>query len=156
MIFTGVVTNVSEDEESFESCLDLNKLKGRKKHPRRKKLDLDKVQMNFRCGWEECDYESTQIKDYLSHVSEHVNNLWTEEWQSNEKSMYITVFCTIFLSKCFCKFLEWFTCLWKNCTFQSKCEVKSTTHVNFHAYHSRLKCVGQAVLDLCEIPVRTL
>lgn len=49
--------------------------------------------------------------------------------------------------------LEWFTCLWKNCTFQSSCEVKSTTHVNFHAYHTRLKCVGQSVLNLYEIPV---
>lgn len=48
---------------------------------------------------------------------------------------------------------EWFTCLWNNCTFQSSCEVKSTTHVNFHAYHTRLKCVGLAVLSLCEIPV---
>lgn len=50
---------------------------------------------------------------------------------------------------------EWFTCLWNNCTFQSNCEVKSTTHVNFHAYHTRLKCVGLAVLNLCEIPVCT-
>lgn len=33
--------------------------------------------------------------------------------------------------------------------------MKSTTHVNFHAYHTQLKCVGLAVLSLCEIPVCT-
>jgi len=55
----------------------------------------------------------------------------------------------------FCLCSEWFSCFWNNCTFQSNCEIKSTTHVNFHAYHTRLKYIGLAVLQLCEIPVRT-
>lgn len=33
--------------------------------------------------------------------------------------------------------------------------MKSTTHVNFHAHHTWLKCVGAAVLTLAEIPVCT-
>lgn len=58
-----------------------------------------------------------------------------------------------FLYIFFLKFSEWFSCLWNNCTFQSNCEVKSTTHVNFHAYHTRLKCVGLAVMDQTKVPV---
>ncbi|XP_025425681.1 histone H4 transcription factor-like isoform X2 [Sipha flava] len=128
-----VVTNSFDDTASYESSLDLNNLKKRMKQPSRiKKLDLDKVEMNFSCAWEECDYESSHINDYFYHVSGHVDYLWTEEWQSNKD--------------------KWFTCLWNSCTFQSHCEVKSTTHVNFHAYHTRLKCIGLAVLTLCEIP----
>ncbi|VVC30930.1 Zinc finger C2H2-type [Cinara cedri] len=129
-----VVTNTSSNETaSYESSLDLNNLKERKKQCSRKKiLDLDQINMKFKCGWTECDFESSSIKVYLKHVSHHVNNLWTEEWQSNKD--------------------RWFSCLWNNCTFQSNCEVKSTTHVNFHAYHTRLKCIGLAVLFHWEIP----
>lgn len=129
-----VVTNNSDDTESYKSSLDLNNLKKSKmQQPRKKKLDLDRVKMNYTCRWGECNYyESSCIKDYLQHVAEHVDYLWTEEWQSNKE--------------------KWFICLWNNCKFQSNCEVKSTTHVNFHAYHTRLKCVGLAVLNLCEIP----
>jgi len=71
--------------------LDLNDLNNRKKKlPRKEKLNLDKVKMNFDCGWEECDFESSCIKDYFEHVSDHVNYLWTEEWQSNSQSMSIS------------------------------------------------------------------
>jgi len=128
-----IVTNSDVDLSSYESSLDLNDLNNKKKKlPRKEKLNLDKVKMNFNCGWEECDFESSCIKDYFEHVSDHVNYLWTEEWQSNSQ--------------------KWFSCFWNNCTFQSNCEIKSTTHVNFHAYHTRLKCIGLAVLQLSEIP----
>lgn len=65
-----------------------------KQPSRKKKLDLDKVEMNFSCAWEECDYESSNIKDYFYHVSKHVDHLWTEEWQSNKDSMlfYLVLF----------------------------------------------------------------
>lgn len=43
--------------------------------------------MSFKCGWDECYYESSSVKDYFKHVSNHVNNLWNEEWQSNKDSM---------------------------------------------------------------------
>lgn len=90
MIITGIVTNGSDDEASFESSLDLNKIKELKKHrPRKKKLDLDQIKMSFCCGWKECDYKSSCVKDYFLHVSEHVDHLWTEEWQSNKESMSI-------------------------------------------------------------------
>lgn len=88
LIQIGVVTNSSDDTASSESSLDLNDLKKCKKQPfKRKKLDLDKVKMSFSCMWEECDYRSSSIKDYSHHVSEHVDHLWTEEWQSNKDSM---------------------------------------------------------------------
>lgn len=86
-IETGIVTNSSDDLESLESSLDLNNLKEYKKQqPRKKKFKLDNVEMNFNCGWVECVYESSSIKDYFNHVSDHVDYLWTEEWQSNKES----------------------------------------------------------------------
>lgn len=90
LIKIGVVTNSSDDTALFESSLDLNKLKKcKKKHPRKKKLDLDKEKMNYNCGWKECFFESSCIREYLIHVSEHVDYLWTEEWQSNKESIFI-------------------------------------------------------------------
>ena len=87
----GVVTNNSDDTESYKSSLDLNNLKKSKmQQPRKKKLDLDRVKMNYTCRWGECNYyESSCIKDYLQHVAEHVDYLWTEEWQSNKESVLV-------------------------------------------------------------------
>lgn len=45
--------------------------------------------MSYCCRWVECDYESTEIKDYLRHVAQHVDYLWTEEWQGNKESMLV-------------------------------------------------------------------
>lgn len=53
--------------------------------------------MSFRCAWEDCDYESSIIKDYYYHVSEHVDYLWTEEWQSNKDSMSYLAFVLIII-----------------------------------------------------------
>jgi len=86
----GVVTNNSDDTESYKSSLDLNNLKEcKKQQPRKKKLDLDGVKMNYCCRWAECYHESTVIKEYLQHVAQHVDYLWTEEWQDNKESMLV-------------------------------------------------------------------
>lgn len=88
MLKIGVVTNNSDDTESYKSSLDLNNLKECKiQQPRKKKLDLDRVKMNYYCRWGDCDYEISCLKSYFHHVSEHVDYLWTEEWQSNKESM---------------------------------------------------------------------
>jgi len=72
--------------------LDLNNLKEfKKQQPRKKKLNLDQVKMNFNCEWLECVYESPSINDYFNHVSEHVNYLWTEEWQGNKESKFFFI-----------------------------------------------------------------
>lgn len=150
----GVVTNSSDDTASYESSLNLNNLKKSKKQRTKKmKFNFDDINVIYSCDWSECDYNSSHLKEYFNHISNHVNILWTEEWQSNRESITIILLLKkkYFINKFL--FLEWFTCLWKNCTFQSHCEVKSTTHVNFHAYHTRLKCIGVALLNLCEIPV---
>lgn len=90
MLKIGVVTNYSDDTESYKSSLDLNNLKECKmQHPKKKKLDLDGVKMNYCCRWEECVYESSCIKSYFGHVSDHVDYLWTEEWQGNNESMSV-------------------------------------------------------------------
>lgn len=44
--------------------------------------------MTYSCGWDECDYESSCIKDYFFHVSGHVDHLWVEEWQGNKDSKF--------------------------------------------------------------------
>lgn len=88
MFKIGVVTNNSDDTESYKSSLDLSNLKEYKmQQPRKKKLDLDQVKMRYCCRWGDCDYEISSLKDYLQHVGEHVDYLWTEEWQSNKESM---------------------------------------------------------------------
>lgn len=93
MIKIGVVTNSSDNLSSYESSLDLNNLKEfKKQRPRKKKLDLNTVKMNFNCGWEECDYKSSCVKNYFYHVSEHVDHLWNEEWQSNKASMSVSYY----------------------------------------------------------------
>lgn len=88
MFKIGVVTNSSDDDTaSFESSLNLNNLKKcKKQQTRKKKLDFN--QMTYSCGWDECDYESSSIKDYFLHVSGHVDHLWVEEWQGNKDSRF--------------------------------------------------------------------
>lgn len=96
-IHIGVVTNSLNDSASYESSLNLNDLKEcKKKIPRKGKLNLAKVKMNFNCRWKDCTYDSSTIRDYFLHVSMHVDYLWTEEWQYNDESKSALVSVTFF------------------------------------------------------------
>ncbi|XP_033608702.1 histone H4 transcription factor-like isoform X2 [Cryptotermes secundus] len=49
-----------------------------------------------------------------------------------------------------------YVCLWEKCGFESADSSEITRHVNFHSYHTKLKCIGSNILARSGLPICTL
>lgn len=73
--------------------MDLNNLKeSKKQHTKKVKFNIDDIHAVYNCDWNECDYKSSHLNEYFNHISDHVDILWTEEWQSNRESITVILF----------------------------------------------------------------
>ena len=81
---------------------------------------LDKIKFNLKCEWSgECDKVFSTMDSFLDHVDEHLENANTN-----------------------------FECKWKDCDTDSfEDESSFKRHVRFHAFHTKLKYIGQNVLE---------
>jgi hypothetical protein len=46
-----------------------------------------------------------------------------------------------------------YVCLWEQCGFESADSNEITRHVNFHSYHTKIKCIGSNILARSRLPV---
>jgi hypothetical protein len=46
-----------------------------------------------------------------------------------------------------------YACFWGPCVFKSMDFNEITRHVNFHSYHTKLKCIGSNILARSGLPV---
>ncbi|XP_023723131.1 histone H4 transcription factor-like [Cryptotermes secundus] len=46
-----------------------------------------------------------------------------------------------------------YVCLWEQCGFESADSNEITRHVNFHSYHTKVKCIGSNILARSKLPV---
>jgi hypothetical protein len=46
-----------------------------------------------------------------------------------------------------------YACLWRQCGFESADSNEIMRHVNFHSYHTKLKCIGSNTLARLRLPV---
>jgi hypothetical protein len=46
-----------------------------------------------------------------------------------------------------------YACLWESCGFQSSDPKEIVRHVNFHSFHTKIKCIGSNILAQSGQPV---
>jgi hypothetical protein len=46
-----------------------------------------------------------------------------------------------------------YACLWGPCDFESVDSSELMRHINYHSYHTKLKCIGSNILARSRLPV---
>ncbi|XP_014300455.1 histone H4 transcription factor [Microplitis demolitor] len=128
---------------------------------RRLKVHLKKEVLNLICEWKDCQYTSTDVERYVHHVANHVSDLDVkilsninnnynsdksdadESNKNNEdneddqddiddKGVYV--------------------CKWKHCQYENDSIPDIIKHVNYHSYHTKLKCIGSNIRARIKLP----
>uniref|UniRef100_A0A8C6SYD1 Histone H4 transcription factor n=1 Tax=Neogobius melanostomus TaxID=47308 RepID=A0A8C6SYD1_9GOBI len=88
-----------------------------------------KTTLNLECEWGSCEEVYHETESFCKHVESHLNTLSiTEEDEEEEEGIH--------------------NCLWRECGFcSSEGTEELRRHVFFHCFHTKLKQLGQQVLD---------
>lgn len=100
--------------------------------------------MQLECEWDKCSFETTdERKTYNNHVHDHLVPL-----------SKITQFKTRLLLNNWNSILadEQLTCQWNLCKFDTDDRVELLRHLDYHAYHTRLKTFGLGLVNVISIP----
>uniref|UniRef100_A0A1B6MJB9 C2H2-type domain-containing protein n=1 Tax=Graphocephala atropunctata TaxID=36148 RepID=A0A1B6MJB9_9HEMI len=129
-------THMSDDEndngldsDSDDSILSgLNK--GPNQNPRRKK-PLGPFELQFKCEWKKCTYETDNDSKFHVHVSYHIPDLEIKTLGNGE---------------------EVYMCLWAECNYLTGGVNEIQRHVTYHSYHTKLKNIGEKVVEEWNLP----
>ncbi|KAL7643321.1 UNVERIFIED_CONTAM: hypothetical protein RMT77_006613 [Armadillidium vulgare] len=81
----------------------------------------------LKCEWNMCVVTMQKMEKFLFHVAEHVASV--NEIPSNEG----------------------YLCLWRACCFATQSKAEFDRHVYFHAFHSKIKGIGEIVMKHYEL-----
>lgn len=100
---------------------------------KRRKLgvQLKSERFDLACEWKGCTYSTEKIDCFNKHVANHVTEL--EIRVTSEGEVY--------------------ACLWSGCIYETDVDVDVKRHLNYHAFHSKLKCIGTNVRGRTKLPV---
>ncbi|TRY70594.1 hypothetical protein TCAL_07329 [Tigriopus californicus] len=84
------------------------------------------------CEWEACsEPASSNLLEYLSHVSGHLKDVTVRLTESGDSSTVDRVF----------------VCLWQECGFETPRAREMIRHINYHAYHTKIKWLGRMAIE---------
>lgn len=115
------------------------------------KRRIQKRALKLGCEWASCQESFSQMEPFCKHVEDHLTGLnQEEEAEAGEFTSCLDVpqarSALLLLTLCFGP--EERSCLWRDCGF---CSVDGfeelRRHVLFHCCHTKLKQLGQQVLD---------
>ena len=89
----------------------------RKKYFKDEKLVLD-------CEWDDCDESFSLVTEFVEHVSRHVTEAEVRGPGAEADTEDV------------------FGCLWAECGFESPSSEEMVRHINFHSFHTKIKCHG--------------
>ena len=96
-------------------------------------------------------YSTNQCSTFIvSAVTRHHRNSWTIQ------EIYSTYKINVHILKNLkpdVHFAGVYACLWESCGFQSSDPKVIVRHVNFHAFHTKIKCIGSNILAQSRHPV---
>ena len=72
------------------------------------------------CEWEDCDHYSDCVVQFSNHVTSHVTQAEIRHLEEEDV----------------------FACLWAECGFESPSSEEMVRHINFHSFHTKIKCHG--------------
>lgn len=116
--------NTDSEFDSVSEC-------GKKR--RRQGTQMKNEDLNLICAWKDCSFPPcSMMTSFVEHVSQHLNNITVKVTDNND---------------------EVYVCQWKDCVFQTSGTDEITRHVNFHSFHTKLKCIGSNIRQRIKLPV---
>ena len=110
------------------------KAKSLKKDPvnclKRRQLFRDEF-LELRCEWKDCLVQESRMEDFMRHVAGHCKDA---EVRHNPPPLFDT-----------------FACLWQSCGFETINSHEMVRHINFHSFHTKIKCHGQNMLQVNQV-----
>ena len=97
---------------------------------KRRQLFRDEF-LDLQCEWKNCSKKDSRMEDFMKHVSQHVVQA---EVIHNPPPLS-----------------DSFACLWNLCGFETINSQEMVRHINFHAFHTKVKCHGKNMLTINEI-----
>ena len=94
---------------------------------KRRQLFRDEL-MDLQCEWGDCRAKETRMEDLMRHVASHVKEA---EVRHNPPPL-----------------CDSFGCLWLGCGFECISSQEMVRHINFHSFHTKIKCHGQNMLEV--------
>ena len=88
--------------------------------------------LDLYCSWNECSYQTFDMEKFVKHVAGHIPELLVKFDEDDN---------------------EFYVCLWKDCGWENNDTDEISRHVNFHAYHTKLQCIGANIRGRIKLPV---
>jgi len=83
--------------------------------------------LHLECEWAECVESFYQSSAFADHVSHHVQDAEVRRSDSPMEDVFV--------------------CLWAECGFECVASAEMVRHINFHSFHTKIKCHGQNMLE---------
>ena len=108
------------------------------------RIKFDDEVLNLECEWEKCTFRTEVVKNFMTHVGEHVadgvptairneSDIVDEDEIDPEEPETV------------------YACLWRECGHETPSRGEIARHINFHTFHTKLKAHGKNVLAATEI-----
>ncbi|KAJ8683240.1 hypothetical protein QAD02_019032 [Eretmocerus hayati] len=120
----------SESEEFVETDSEFDSVSECGAKRRRLGVPLKNEKLDLSCEWRGCQFNVRSMDAFAKHVANHVTEL--EIKVTDDGEVYV--------------------CLWSGCTYESNVDVDIMRHVNFHAFHTKIKCLGANVRKRIKLP----
>ncbi|XP_015433360.1 PREDICTED: histone H4 transcription factor [Dufourea novaeangliae] len=122
----------TDDDDSYNTDSEFDSISECGTKRRRVGLPLKREVYHLSCGWTNCEYETNRVERFVNHVAGHVSDL---SIRTNEKGIDVYV------------------CKWIGCFYENNDPDEISRHVNYHAYHTKLKCIGSNIRARIKLPV---
>ena len=116
-----------------------------------KTVSKENETLELNCEWEECNESFEDLNEFLTHVSGHENDIpiistkIASDNQSNGMRELLDDTNT----------QQTLGCLWQDCGFETTSSGEMIRHLNFHAFHTKIKAHGQNIWSSTKIQICT-
>ncbi|KAH0539269.1 histone H4 transcription factor [Cotesia glomerata] len=118
--------------------------------------------LNLICEWKDCQYTSTVVERFVHHVANHVTdlevkvssgskNIATNDIDGSNNENIVIVEDGDKEEDDACE-KGVYVCKWKHCGYENDSTPVIIKHVNYHAYHTKLKCIGANLRSKIKLP----
>ena len=83
-------------------------------------------QLHLECEWDDCVDTFESVDNFTVHVGSHVQEAEVRHLEHTQEDV--------------------FACLWSECGFETSSSDEMVRHINFHSFHTKIKCHGLNML----------
>jgi len=102
-----------------------------------KKIKSEDEKLDLDCEWNDCCHNDASWFPFMEHVRCHIQDV---DIRPAENLSEQDLFC----------------CLWEDCGFESNNSKEMVRHINYHSFHTKLKCLGLNMIQSQGIRACTL